>query len=71
MTITLGAVYSPMALMDGVTGSLFKEFALTLAGAVFISGIAALTLSPMMSSRVLKNIMKSTKVVFQNVSMRC
>ncbi|MDE8035008.1 efflux RND transporter permease subunit [Actinobacillus equuli subsp. equuli] len=54
MTITLGAVYSPMALMDGVTGSLFKEFALTLAGAVFISGIAALTLSPMMSSRVLK-----------------
>lgn len=54
MTITLAAVYSPMALMDGVTGSLFKEFALTLAGAVFISGIAALTLSPMMSSRVLK-----------------
>ncbi|OOH91348.1 transporter [Pasteurellaceae bacterium 15-036681] len=54
MTITLGAVYSPMALMEGVTGSLFKEFALTLAGAVFISGIAALTLSPMMSSRVLK-----------------
>lgn len=54
MTITLGAVYSPMALMDGITGSLFKEFALTLAGAVFISGIAALTLSPMMTSRVLK-----------------
>lgn len=54
MTITLAAVYSPMALMDGITGSLFKEFALTLAGAVFISGIAALTLSPMMSSRVLK-----------------
>ncbi|WP_373817918.1 efflux RND transporter permease subunit [Glaesserella sp.] len=54
MTITLAAVYSPMALMTGVTGSLFKEFALTLAGAVVISGIAALTLSPMMSSRVLK-----------------
>ncbi|TCT18632.1 multidrug efflux pump [Bibersteinia trehalosi] len=54
MTITLGAVYSPMALMEGVTGSLFKEFALTLAGAVFISGIAALTLSPMMSGKVLK-----------------
>ncbi|WDI29710.1 efflux RND transporter permease subunit [Glaesserella parasuis] len=54
MTITLAAVYSPMALMEGITGSLFKEFALTLAGAVFISGIAALTLSPMMSSRVLK-----------------
>lgn len=54
MTITLAAVYSPMALMTGVTGTLFKEFALTLAGAVFISGIVALTLSPMMSSRVLK-----------------
>lgn len=54
MTITLVAVYSPMALMSGITGSLFKEFALTLAGAVFISGIAALTLSPMMSSRILK-----------------
>ncbi len=54
MTITLAAVYSPMALMEGITGSLFKEFALTLAGAVFISGVAALTLSPMMSSRVLK-----------------
>ncbi|MDD0824953.1 efflux RND transporter permease subunit [Mannheimia sp. AT1] len=54
MTITLAAVYSPMALMSGVTGTLFKEFALTLAGAVFISGIAALTLSPMMSSKVLK-----------------
>ncbi|MDP8169995.1 efflux RND transporter permease subunit [Pasteurella skyensis] len=54
MTITLGAVYAPMALMEGVTGSLFKEFALTLAGAVFISGIAALTLSPMMSGTILK-----------------
>lgn len=54
MTITLMAVYSPMALMGGITGSLFKEFSLTLAGAVFISGIAALTLSPMMSSRILK-----------------
>ncbi|HEA3272024.1 TPA: efflux RND transporter permease subunit [Pasteurella multocida] len=54
MTIALMAVYSPMALMDGITGSLFKEFALTLAGAVFISGIVALTLSPMMSSKLLK-----------------
>ncbi|OOS00290.1 transporter [Haemophilus paracuniculus] len=54
MTITLMAVYSPMALMTGITGSLFKEFSLTLAGAVFISGIAALTLSPMMSSKILK-----------------
>jgi len=54
MTIALVAVYSPMALMGGITGSLFKEFALTLAGAVFISGIVALTLSPMMSSKLLK-----------------
>ena len=55
MTITLVAVYSPMALMGGITGSLFKEFALTLAGAVLISGIVALTLSPMMSSKLLKS----------------
>lgn len=55
MTVALMAVYSPMALMSGITGSLFKEFALTLAGAVFISGIAALTLSPMMSSKLLKS----------------
>lgn len=53
MTITLAAVYAPIALLDGVTGSLFKEFALTLAGAVVISGLIALTLSPMMSSRLL------------------
>ena len=55
MTITLIAVYSPMALMGGITGTLFKEFALTLAGAVFISGIVALTLSPMMTSKLLKD----------------
>ncbi|MDU8923650.1 efflux RND transporter permease subunit [Pasteurellaceae bacterium LIM206] len=55
MTIALVAVYSPMALMDGITGSLFKEFALTLAGSVFISGIVALTLSPMMTSKMLKH----------------
>ena len=54
MTITLAAVYSPIALMGGITGSLFKEFALTLAGAVFISGIIALTLSPMLSSKILR-----------------
>ncbi|WP_018650998.1 efflux RND transporter permease subunit [Actinobacillus capsulatus] len=54
MTIALAAVYSPMALMEGVTGSLFKEFALTLAGAVMISGVTALTLSPMMTSKILK-----------------
>ncbi|ABR73906.1 AcrB/AcrD/AcrF family protein [Actinobacillus succinogenes] len=55
MTIALVAVYSPMALMGGITGTLFKEFALTLAGAVFISGIIALTLSPMMSGKMLKH----------------
>ncbi|AWP54509.1 AcrB/AcrD/AcrF family protein [Haemophilus influenzae] len=55
ITIALIAVYSPMALMGGITGTLFKEFALTLAGAVFISGIVALTLSPMMSSKLLKS----------------
>ncbi|MBE8168635.1 MAG: multidrug efflux RND transporter permease subunit [Shewanella sp.] len=54
MTITLGAVYAPIALMGGITGALFKEFALTLAGAVVISGIVALTLSPMMCGKILK-----------------
>ncbi|MCL1078530.1 multidrug efflux RND transporter permease subunit [Parashewanella spongiae] len=54
MTITLGAVYAPIALMSGITGALFKEFALTLAGAVVISGIVALTLSPMMCGKILK-----------------
>ncbi|PQJ68270.1 multidrug efflux RND transporter permease subunit [Photobacterium angustum] len=54
MTIALGAVYAPIALMGGLTGSLFKEFALTLAGAVFISGIIALTLSPVMCAHFLK-----------------
>lgn len=54
MTITLAAVYAPIALMGGITGSLFKEFALTLAGSVFVSGVIALTLSPMMCSKMLK-----------------
>ncbi len=54
MTITLAAVYAPIAMTAGVTGALFKEFALTLAGAVFVSGIIALTLSPMMCSKMLK-----------------
>ncbi len=53
MTLTLAAVYAPIAMTTGVTGSLFKEFALTLAGAVFVSGIIALTLSPMMCSKML------------------
>jgi multidrug efflux pump len=55
MTITLAAVYAPIAFQGGLTGSLFREFALTLAGAVFISGFVALTLSPVMSSRLLSH----------------
>jgi len=53
MTITLAAVYTPIGIQGGLTGALFREFAFTLAGAVFISGIVALTLSPLMSSRLL------------------
>jgi multidrug efflux pump len=54
MTITLAAVYVPIAFQGGLTGSLFREFALTLAGAVAISGVVALTLSPVMSGRLLR-----------------
>ena len=54
MTITLAAVYTPIGLKGGLTGALFREFAFTLAGAVLISGIVALTLSPMMSSRLVR-----------------
>ena len=54
MTITLAAVYAPIAFQGGLTGSLFREFALTLAGAVTISGIVALTLSPVMSGALLQ-----------------
>jgi len=55
MTITLAAVYAPIGLQGGVTGSLFREFAFTLAGTVAISGIVALTLSPMMSATLLRS----------------
>ncbi|GIZ13625.1 multidrug efflux RND transporter permease subunit [Pseudomonas sp. NCCP-436] len=55
MTITLAAVYAPIGFLEGLTGALFKEFALTLAGAVIISGIVALTLSPMMCSKLLRH----------------
>jgi multidrug efflux pump len=54
MTITLAAVYAPIGFQGGLTGALFREFAFTLAGAVFISGFVALTLSPMMSSALLR-----------------
>jgi len=53
MTITLAAVYAPIGLQGGLTGALFREFAFTLAGAVLISGVVALTLSPLMASRLL------------------
>jgi multidrug efflux pump len=54
MTITLAAVYAPVAIQGGLTGALFREFALTLAGAVIVSGFVALTLSPMMGSKLLR-----------------
>jgi multidrug efflux pump len=55
MTITLAAVYAPVGIQGGLTGSLFREFAFTLAGAVIVSGVVALTLSPMMGSRLLRS----------------
>ena len=54
MTITLAAVYAPIGFVSGLTGALFREFAFTLAGAVIVSGVIALTLSPMMASKLLK-----------------
>ncbi|MBA3317134.1 MAG: efflux RND transporter permease subunit [Gemmatimonadales bacterium] len=51
MTVTLAAVYTPIGFQGGLTGSLFLEFAITLAAAVVVSGIVAVTLSPVMSSR--------------------
>ncbi|OTG86738.1 multidrug efflux protein [Acinetobacter sp. ANC 4558] len=62
MTITLAAVYAPIGLMGGLTGSLFKEFAFTLAGSVIVSGIIALTLSPVMSSFLLDSKMNEGKM---------
>ncbi len=55
MTITLAAVYAPIGIQGGLTGALFREFAFTLAGAVIVSGIVALTLSPMMGSKLLRS----------------
>ncbi len=62
MTITLAAVYAPIGLMGGLTGSLFKEFAFTLAGAVVVSGVIALTLSPVMSSFLLNRDVSEGKM---------
>lgn len=55
MTITLAAVYAPIGLQSGITGALFREFAFTLAGSVIVSGFVALTLSPMLSSKLLRH----------------
>jgi multidrug efflux pump len=55
MTITLAAVYAPVGIQGGLTGALFREFAFTLAGAVIVSGIVALTLSPMMAAKLLRS----------------
>jgi multidrug efflux pump len=54
MTITLAAVYAPIGIQGGLTGALFREFAFTLAGAVIVSGVVALTLSPMMGAKLLR-----------------
>jgi multidrug efflux pump len=65
MTITLAAVYAPIGFMGGLTGTLFSEFAFTLAGAVLISGVIALTLSPLMSGKLLnKQALERPMVVF-------
>ncbi|BCR06760.1 acriflavin resistance protein [Desulfuromonas versatilis] len=62
MTLTLAAVYVPVAMMEGRTGKLFTEFALTLAGAVLVSGFVALTLTPMMCSKMLRHQQKHNKL---------
>lgn len=62
MTLTLAAVYAPIAFLGGLTGSLFREFAATLAGAVIVSGFVALTLSPMMCSKILPKENKMGKL---------
>lgn len=63
MTITLAAVYAPIGFLGGVTGALFKEFAFTLACAVIVSGVIALTLSPMMCSKILTHDLSEHKFV--------
>ena len=63
MTLTLAAVYAPIAFTPGRTGRLFLEFAITLAGAVVVSGFVALSLTPMLSSKLLRHQKKSNLVV--------
>ncbi|ESZ26758.1 MULTISPECIES: efflux RND transporter permease subunit [unclassified Mesorhizobium] len=55
MTMTLAAVFAPLAFTGGLTGALFREFAVTLAGSVVLSGVIAITITPMMSARLLKS----------------
>lgn len=61
MTLTLAAVYAPAAFVSGLLGTVFRDFAITLAGSVLISGVIALTLSPMMSARLLVPLASSSK----------
>nr|WP_259371749.1 efflux RND transporter permease subunit [Rubrivivax benzoatilyticus] len=61
MTLTLAAVFAPLAFTPGRTGRLFGEFALTLAGAVLVSGFVALTLTPMLCSKLLRHETKPTR----------
>lgn len=63
MSLTLAAVYAPIAFIQGLTGALFTEFAVTLAASVLVSGVIALTLSPMMCSKVLNHNIKDVKLV--------
>ena len=76
MTLTLATVYAPIGFQGGLTGTLFREFAFTLAGAVVVSGIVALTLSPMMSARLVRSAGSETRfkqrvdAVFERVRAR-
>lgn len=63
MTFTLAAVFAPIGFMSGMTGILFREFAFTLAGTVIISGFVALTLSPMMCSKLLQSYQKESRLI--------
>ena len=70
MTITLAAVYAPIGIQGGLTGALFREFAFTLAGAVIVSGIVALTLSPMMGSKLLRAAIPSAALPASSTGVR-
>ena len=63
MTTTLVAVYAPIGFLGGITGSLFKEFAFALAGSVLLSGVVALTLSPMLCSKIVNHTVLESRFV--------